>query len=121
MPADYDSDALCHPLTLSWIPRIQVRHGGPEYDALYPDGIPTSVEMDHEQLGWLRSGLVKYPLGHSRCPSGDLHRALESKIRRLLELGVEDVAGFLQKCSRLTDKTSEEIAELYTFSLKAEN
>src|SRR6185503_1756929 len=42
VPADYDDASLYHPLTRSLIDRIDFRHGGPEYDAKYPDGIPTS-------------------------------------------------------------------------------
>jgi hypothetical protein len=30
-----------------------IEHGGREYDALYPEGIPTSVEIDHASLGTL--------------------------------------------------------------------
>ena len=27
--------------------RIEFRHGGREYDEKYPDGIPTTVEIEH--------------------------------------------------------------------------
>ena len=68
VPADYadDESALFHPLTRELMERIDFRHGGPEYDRKYPDGIPTTVEIDHAKLGQLSSGLVMYPEGHAR-------------------------------------------------------
>ncbi len=47
-PSDYrvDDTALFHPRTRSLMERIDFRHGGPEYDAKYPEGIPTSVEIE---------------------------------------------------------------------------
>ena len=46
-PADYaeDESALFHPLTRRLMQQIDFRHGGPEYDRNYPDGIPTTVEI----------------------------------------------------------------------------
>src|SRR5947199_237096 len=58
VPADYDDAALFHPLTRTFMDKIEFVHGGPEYDAKYPDGIPTTVEINHRQLGRLSSGLV---------------------------------------------------------------
>ena len=53
MPADYaeDDSALFHPLTRELMQRIDFRHGGPEYDRKYPDGIPTTLDIDHATLG----------------------------------------------------------------------
>ncbi len=59
MPADYDDDALFDPLTRKLMDKIDFVHGGLEYDAKYPDGIPTTLEIEHERLGWER-----------RCPQG---------------------------------------------------
>ena len=72
VPADYDDAALHHPLTRELMQRIDFRHGGPEYDAKYPDGIPTTLEIDHATLGTLTSGLVMYPEGHARNTIADL-------------------------------------------------
>ncbi len=72
VPGDYDDDALHDPLTRRLMERIEFRHGGREYDEKYPDGIPTTLEIDHQQLGHLSSGLVMYPEGHARNPSGEL-------------------------------------------------
>ena len=47
---DYDSAALAHPLTRSLMARVDFRHGGSEYDAKYPDGLPTLLEIEHARL-----------------------------------------------------------------------
>ncbi len=67
--------------------RIEFRHGGREYDAKYPDGIPTTLEIEHADLGRLSSGLVMYPEGHARNTSGNLDGLLEHKFRALAGAG----------------------------------
>ena len=120
MPADYgdDNSALFHPLTRRLIERIDFRHGGPEYDRRYPDGIPTTVEMEHAALGKLDSGLVLYPEGHARCESHNLAMLLNHKFRLLAGLGVEDVDGLDAQFANLAEKSPEEIAELYDFEIR---
>ena len=51
VPADYDDASLFDPLTRSIMDRIEFRHGGQEYDDKYPDGIPTTLEIEHAELG----------------------------------------------------------------------
>jgi 2-methylcitrate dehydratase len=119
MPADYDGRALVHPLTRRLMDRIEVRHGGPEFDARYPDGIPTTVEIEHAELGRLDSGMVMYPAGHARNTTADLDGLLDHKFRLLAGLGVDDVEGLRRRFSDLGHKTSKEIAELYDFELAA--
>src|ERR1041385_490941 len=97
MPSDYDDAALFDPPTRELMRKIDFRHGGPEYDAKYPDGIPTSVEIKHRALGTLSSGLVMYPEGHARNTSGNLQSLLRHKFRRLAELGVSDVDALHQR------------------------
>src|SRR6185295_4831873 len=46
VPDDYGDTALVNPLTRRLIDRIDFRHGGREYDERYPDGIPTSLEIE---------------------------------------------------------------------------
>jgi 2-methylcitrate dehydratase len=99
--------------------KIDFRHGGPEYDARYPDGIPTTVEIDHAELGQLSSGLVMYPLGHARNSSGDLDAVLTHKFRLLASLGVEDVDRLYQQFTGLRKKTAADIASLYDFPLRS--
>ena len=117
MPADYDDAALFNPLTRQLMERIDFRHGGPEYDQKYPDGIPTTVEIEHDDLGHLSSGLVMYPEGHARCDSGDLDELLSQKFRLLASLAVDDVDGLYRRFSDLGRKSSDEISNLYDFEI----
>jgi 2-methylcitrate dehydratase len=117
LPADYDDEALFHPLTRELMQRIEFRHGGAEYDAKYPDGIPTTIEIEHPRLGHLSSGLVMYPEGHARNMSGNLRTLLANKFHRLASLGVKDVATVQHRLTGLAAKSPAEIQSLYTLSI----
>jgi 2-methylcitrate dehydratase len=117
VPADYDAASLADPLTRALIERIEFRHGGKEYDEKYPDGIPTTLEIEHARLGNLSSGLVMYPAGHARNTSGNLSALLEHKFRVLASLGVADVDALYARFTNLADKSAAEIADLYDFPI----
>jgi 2-methylcitrate dehydratase len=97
--------------------RIDFRHGGPEYDKKYPDGIPTTVDIEHDDLGHLSSRLVMYPVGHARCGSGNLDVLLNHKFRHLASLAVKDTDELCQRFRGLAEKSSREIAGLYDFEI----
>jgi 2-methylcitrate dehydratase len=118
MPEDYGEVALAHPVTRQLMERIDFRHGGPEYDAKYPDGIPTSLEFEHRALGTLASGLVMYPEGHARNTSGNLPALLAHKFRHLAGLGVADVDELYRRLTDLASKSPSEIRELYSFPIE---
>jgi 2-methylcitrate dehydratase len=118
MPEDYSDAALVHPLTRQLMQRIDFRHGGPQYDAKYPDGIPTSLEIDHRHLGTLSSGLVMYPEGHARNAGGHLASLLRHKFEKLASLGVADVEALYDRLTNLADKTPAEIRALYSFPIE---
>jgi 2-methylcitrate dehydratase len=117
MPDDYNDAALFHPLTRELMRRIDLLHGGPDYDAKYPDGIPTTVEITHRTLGTVSSGLVMYPEGHARNTGGNLPALLEHKFNRLAGLGVGDMAALRKRLTNLINKSSAEIRELYSFKI----
>jgi 2-methylcitrate dehydratase len=119
-PSDYaeDESALFHPLTRRLMKQIDFRHGGPDYDRRYPDGIPTTVEITHSQLGQLSSGLVMYPEGHARCDSGNLSSLLTHKTRALLGKHAESLAEIITKFNNLANKSPAEIAKLYDFEIR---
>ena len=95
VPDDYDDAALIHPLTRQLMEQIEFRHGGPEYDAKYPDGIPTTLEIDHAELGTQSSGLVMYPQGHARNPSTELETMCSTtSFASLAAFAVDDPNGF---------------------------
>jgi 2-methylcitrate dehydratase len=116
-PADYDDASLVHPLTRRLMAKIEFRHGGPEYDAKYPDGIPTSLEIEHDKLGHLSSGLVMYPAGHARNTTANLDDLLAHKFRLLASLGVADVDALYKRFTHLDGKSASEVAELYDFKI----
>jgi 2-methylcitrate dehydratase len=118
MPADYDDHSLTHPLTRSFITRIDFLHGGHDYDRRYPDGIPTSLEIEHATLGQLSSGLVMYPEGHARNNSGNLDRLLSHKFHLLASLGVRDVESLYRRFTSFLTKSPSDIATLYAFDLR---
>jgi 2-methylcitrate dehydratase len=117
LPADYDDAALFHPLTRSLMEKIEFVHGGPEYDARYPDGIPTTLEIDHDVLGLVSSGLVMYPEGHARNTSGRLDELLAHKVGRLASLGVPDVDALVARFTNFAAKSADDIRRLYDFSI----
>lgn len=118
LPDDYSDAALRDPMTRHLMQKITIVHGGPEYDAKYPDGIPTTLEIQHAQLGRLSSGLVMYPAGHARSASGDVPALLEHKFRCLASLGAADVDGLSAQLSHLAAKSPDEIRNLYRFEMK---
>jgi 2-methylcitrate dehydratase len=118
MPEDYDDAAIIHPLTRQLMERIEFVHGGPEYDAKYPDGIPTTLEIEHADLGTLSSGLVMYPAGHARYPGSDLDALLAHKFQLLAGLGVRDPGALYEHCHRLRGKSADEMASLYAFDIQ---
>jgi 2-methylcitrate dehydratase len=120
MPADYEENntAIFHPLTRQLMERIDFRHGGSEYDRRYPDGIPTTVDIEHARLGHVSSGLVMYPQGHARDHSNSLQRLLKQKVDQLAGHGIDDVNAFVIRFSNLAEKTPADVGELYDFELR---
>jgi len=118
LPVDYDEHSLFDPVTRSLMDRIEFRHGGREYDEKYPDGIPTTLEIEHDELGLLSSGLVMYPEGHARNRSGHLEALLRRKFDRLVEPAVDNPAALWDQLSDVAEKSPAEIADLYSFSIR---
>ncbi len=118
VPEDYDDGSLFHPLTRQLMQKIEFRHGGSEYDAKYPAGIPTTLEIEHDELGHLSSGLVMFPEGHARSTSGRLDELLAHKFRLLAAPAVEDVEALHARFTGFAEKDADEIAALYDFEIR---
>ena len=58
-----------------------------------------------------------YPEGHARSTSGNLLDLLDYKFRTLAALGVDDVDALHARFSNTVTKSSEEIRNLYDFSI----
>jgi 2-methylcitrate dehydratase len=116
LPDDYADDAIADPAVASLIDRMVIEPGGPAYDALYPEGIPTSVEIDHGELGRVTGGLVTFPLGHARSDAAATAAIVDLKFERLVAGAVADPRA-LRARVRVAGSSAAEIAELYAFPI----
>ena len=116
-PADYSRDAIADPLTRSIMDKIEFRHGGPDYDARYPDGIPTSVIVTDSAGRRHDSGLVMYPAGHARNTSAPLDDILAHKFRMMGRLASDDPDALIARFSGVGVKTAADIAGMNDFDL----
>lgn len=75
-------------------------HGGPEYDAKYPEGIPSSVKITLKGGKVLDSNFVMFPSGHARNDVCDLSGILTHKFKLLGSLALattEEVDSMVNK------------------------
>ena len=119
LPEDYSQEAIGNPRTRALMDRIAFVHGGPAYDARYPDGIPTSVRIGHT-AGWLDSGLVMYPAGHARNRDADLPTILQTKFQNLGRLAFGDrTAAVVERLENLEGLDAEGVRGLYDFEIES--
>jgi 2-methylcitrate dehydratase len=117
LPEDYADDAIRDPAAAGLIERIVIEHGGSEYDALYPDGIPTSVVIEHESLGTLDGGLVRHPLGHAKSSAAETASLVDLKFDRLVRGTTDLTPDDLRRRIELAGKSPADVAELYAFPI----
>merc|ERR1712050_804043 len=102
--------------------KITFSHGGPEYDAKYPDGIPTSMDITMEGGKKISSGLVMYPPGHARNTSADLRGILHHKNAMLGDIVFSDKAttqAFVKKLQNMKSLSAAEVQTIYEFDWNA--
>merc|ERR1712050_462132 len=117
-PYDYGEEALYEKDTRALMQKITFSHGGPEYDAKYPDGIPTSVDITMKGGKVISSGLVMYPSGHARNTSADLKAILAHKNSMLGDIVFADkatTAAFVGKLQSLKSLSAAETQTIYEF------
>merc|ERR1711904_738948 len=117
-PYDYGKDALYEKATRDLMSKITFSHGGPEYDAKYPDGIPTSMDITMKGGKVISSGLVMYPSGHARNTSADLRGILDHKNSMLGDIVFADKAttgAFVAKLKSLKSLSAAETQTIYEF------
>lgn len=117
-PYDYGKDALYDAETRACMQKITFEHGGPEYDAKYPDGIPTSIDITTTGGKKISSGLVMYPSGHARDTAADLKGILDHKNSMLGDIVFEDQAAsnaFITKLQKLKSLSAAEAQTIYEF------
>jgi len=116
-PHDYmeDESAIFHPLTRSLMKKIAFEHGGPDYDAQYPDGIPTSIIISAADGTTHDTGLIMYPAGHARNTSANLKDILSHKFRLLGELALKNPQPVIDRFNNLARLSASEVATLHDF------
>ena len=123
LPHDFDAKSLHDPLTRRLMDKMSFEHGGSEYDAKYPDGIPTSMIVTDDKGATFDSGLVMYPGGHARNHLGpdkvDLHEILDHKFKKLAEIASDDPKGLVKRLSDVGDKNAKALATLMDFDIKS--
>lgn len=121
LPHDFDKSALNNSLTRALMAKMAFEHGGADYDAKYPDGIPTSIVMYDEEDAAFDSGLVMYPGGHARNAIGpdkiELKDVLAHKFESLARLA-GDPKALVPRLSNLEKKSADEIARILDFPLE---
>jgi len=118
-PFDYGATALNDATTRKLMDKITFEHGGEEYDAKYPDGIPTSLKLHLKDGSSLDSGLVMYPSGHARNTSADLKSILAHKNKMLGSIiGESNMWGqeqFLDSLVNMKTLLPKQLMDLYNF------
>ena len=120
LPHDFVKKALHDPLTRNLMNKMAFEHGGAEYDAKYPDGIPTLIVVHDDEGGSFDSGLVMYPGGHARNEMGPdkvvLKDILTHKFEMLAKLA-GDAKTLVPRLSDLEKKSAKDVATLLDFPL----
>merc|ERR1719265_4286 len=117
-PYDYGAQALYDKDTRALMQKITFEHGGPEYDAKYPDGIPTSIDITVKGGKKIASGQVMYPSGHARNTAADLKGILDHKNSMLGDIVFADKAqtqAFVSKLQNLKNLSAAETQTIYEF------
>merc|ERR1712203_1156049 len=121
-PYDYGKDALYESKTRAMMSKISFSHGGPEYDAKYPDGIPTQIDITMKGGKKISSGEVMYPSGHARNTSADLRKILAHKNRLLGDIVFSDrstVDAYVKRLVDMKSASAADVAGLYDFDWSA--
>jgi len=116
-PYDFCNEAIHNTRTRELMDKIEFKHGGPEYDAKYPDGIPTSVVITDADGTDHDSGLVMYPGGHARNTEVPLQKILDHKFALLGALAFENPEVVIDRFRGLAERSADEIADLHHFEL----
>ena len=119
-PLDYSKIAINDDVTRNIMSKIEFKHGGPEYDAKYPEGIPTSMQV-HTKTGQVfDSGLVMFPDGHARCKDVYLNKVLSYKFNRLSSyaLQTDDMKNFLVGLANIDVMSNEELIDIYDCNIQ---
>merc|ERR1719401_2086626 len=117
-PYDYGKDALYDAETRTLMGKISFSHGGPEYDAKYPEGIPTAIDITLKGGKLISSGFVMFPSGHSGNKTYDRKGILKHKNHMLGDIVFSDrgtVDSFVGRLANIKDAPASELGKVYEF------
>ena len=116
-PYDFSSVAIFDPETRALMEKITFEHGGSDYDAKYPEGIPTSIIITLDNKETFDSGLVMYPAGHARNESANLDDILATKFDMLGSLALDDPQSLITRFNDIANHSADELKSLYDFEI----
>jgi 2-methylcitrate dehydratase len=119
MPQDFDDPALYHPVTRQLMDKITVLHGGPQFDQLYPEGIPTAVRIRFRDGSHCDSGIVLHPLGHAQNQQGAFLQVWHRKVERFAQLAGCSWNDIRNHVGAVIEKSPAEVQLLYSFDIPA--
>lgn len=117
-PYDYGYDSLYDKATRALMQKITFSHGGDKYDAAYPEGIPTSIDITVKSGKVIESGFVMFPSGHARNESADLDNILHHKNGMLGDIVFQngaDCDAFVKKLQNIRSASASDMASIYEF------
>ncbi len=124
MPLDYQESegAIFHPITRSLMQRIEFLHGGPDYDAKYPDGIPTSLAIRLKDGQSFDSGFIMYPVGHARNTTANLTDVLNHKFGLLANISHDpesdtSAQSIVERLQSIDQLDPHDLAGIYEFDI----
>jgi 2-methylcitrate dehydratase len=117
-PYDYDKHAIHNELTRALMNKMSFEWGGAEYDAKYPDGIPTSMVITDEEGEVFDSGLVMYPGGHARNTTADLKDILAHKWDLMGKLASNDAKALVKRFDGIGKKSAKDVAGIHDFEIE---
>ena len=119
-PFDYGKTAINDKNTRNLMSKIEFEHGGKEYDALYPDGIPTSMELTLADGKHFATEMIMYPPGHARNTTSDLHGILHYKFAHMggMALDKAPLETLIAKLDSLNGMSSEDLLSLYNVDIR---
>lgn len=120
LPEDYAQKAIFDPVTKKLMDLMEFEHGGKEYDAKYPEGIPTTIQITLKDGKTFDSKLVMFPSGHAKNNTCDLRGILENKFRLLgrIALAENEIQPMVEKLMNLDNLSNAELQLLYNCNIR---
>lgn len=112
LPEDYGDRALFDEDTRRIMSLIEFEHC-PDYDALYPEGIPTSVAIVDTDGRTCDSGLVMFPAGHARNATADLDGILAAKLQALGRIASPTPENLVERFAAIEKRSAADLLTLH--------